>query len=191
MNDQKLVARILAGDEEARDDLYRSYRKRIYVTAAHFLGISDPDLEDVVQDTFVSAYARLEGFQNRSGLYTWLNHICVNRCLDLIRKRKRTVLVDEEKFYGWFENLRAPAGEAPDEPVIQAEHRALLMEHIPRLGDKCRELLKLRIGEELPFAVIAKKLGMGMGGITARMVRCRRALEQSIRDSFKNGKSNG
>ena len=187
MDEKTLVQQVLAGDEKAKTRLYRMYSRRLFATAVHFLGIGDAELEDVVQDTYVAAYARLDRFEFRSSLYTWLNHICVNQCFDRLRKRKRHLLVEEEKFQLWMD--RAVAGsEAPQQKELRdKEQKKILREQMAMLGGRCQELLEWRLQHELPFVQIARKMKMRIGTVTSTMSRCRKGLEKLVKKALAKG----
>src|ERR1700690_1053259 len=93
-NERDLVQSILAGDHAAQTAFYQENAKRLYPICVHFLGYQDPEAEDIVQDTFLIAFKKLEGFEFRSSLYTWLAHICVNLCYERLRKRKKVLATE-------------------------------------------------------------------------------------------------
>ena len=67
--------------EQHRDGLYRA--------AVYFLGWQDPDAEDMVQEALLQGLRRLETFEGRSRLSSWLNQICVHLCYRRLRERQR------------------------------------------------------------------------------------------------------
>lgn len=71
MDDIQMVEAIKAGDKEAFNRLYEEYSLRLYRTAYLILGNSY-DAEDVLQDTFVSAYRNMSDLKDYTKLKTWL-----------------------------------------------------------------------------------------------------------------------
>jgi RNA polymerase sigma-70 factor (ECF subfamily) len=89
-----LLARAQGGDGEAFAGLVQPYRRELEVFCYRFLG-SAVDAEDAVQDTLLSAWQGLAGFEGRSSLRTWLYRVATNRCLDALRSTRRRPPISE------------------------------------------------------------------------------------------------
>ena len=90
------LARARAGDDEAFRALTDPYRRELQVHCYRILG-SLQDAEDVVQETLLSAWRGLAGFEERASLRSWLYRIATNRCLNALRdsgRRPRLMLGD-------------------------------------------------------------------------------------------------
>lgn len=70
-------------------DLYQRYAEKIYNLAYHMCGNSE-DAQDIVQNTFLLALEKYDGFRGESAEYTWLYAIAKNLCLRLLQNRKRS-----------------------------------------------------------------------------------------------------
>lgn len=90
--DEELVARCLRGDSWAEEALYRRHVHKVERVAARILR-NAPDIEDVVQDAFVQAFARMGSLQDSSKLSSWLVSIVLNRARKKLRRRKLTRLL--------------------------------------------------------------------------------------------------
>ncbi|HEY2555725.1 MAG TPA: sigma-70 family RNA polymerase sigma factor [Diaminobutyricibacter sp.] len=84
----ELVARARSGDGEAFRDLVEPHRRELQVHCYRMLG-SLQDAEDALQDTLLTAWQGLSGFEGRSSLRTWLYRIATNRCLNARRSASR------------------------------------------------------------------------------------------------------
>jgi RNA polymerase sigma-70 factor (ECF subfamily) len=84
----ELIARARAGDGEAFRALTEPHRRELQVHCYRMLG-SLQDAEDAVQDTLLSAWQGLRGFEGRASIRTWLYRIATNRCLDALRSARR------------------------------------------------------------------------------------------------------
>ena len=76
----ELVTRARRGDQIAFEDLYRQHVGRVYGLCLRMTGHPE-SAEDLTQDTFVSAWRSLPGYEGRSSFSTWLHRIAVNAVL--------------------------------------------------------------------------------------------------------------
>jgi RNA polymerase sigma-70 factor (ECF subfamily) len=83
-----LISRGQAGDGDAFQELIAPYRRELQVHCYRMLG-SFQDAEDALQDTLLTAWRGLGGFEGRASIRTWLYRIATNRCLSALRSASR------------------------------------------------------------------------------------------------------
>ena len=105
-----LLAQAQAGDGDAFAQLIDPYRRELQVHCYRFLG-SVQDAEDALQDTLLSAWQGLAGFEGRASVRTWLYRVATSRCLDALRAGRRRPPV----------SAPPPAGLEPPEPTRLGE----------------------------------------------------------------------
>lgn len=84
----ELLASARTGDEEAFRSLVQPYGRELHVHCYRILG-SIEDAEDALQETLVTAWQSLVGFEGRASLRTWLYRIATSRCLNMLRAASR------------------------------------------------------------------------------------------------------
>ncbi|MFF2772855.1 RNA polymerase subunit sigma-70 [Streptomyces bacillaris] len=195
MDDQLLHA-ALGGDRAAFDALTAPHRRELHVHCYRMLG-SVQDAEDAVQDTLLSAWLGLPGFEGRSSLRTWLYRIATNRCLNVLRAgRRRPAEADSPVArpsalgeVSWLEPYpdslldglpdRAPGPEAQyesREAVTLAFTRALQL-----LPPSQRAALLLRDVLGYPAAEAAALLDVTVDSLNGALKRARAALADTPR----------
>src|SRR5438094_7095790 len=87
-SDETAVARARTGDANAFRVLVERHSRPLFRLAFRMTG-NEQDAEDVVQETLLRAYRRLENFDERASFRTWIYRIAVNCSLDVVRARKR------------------------------------------------------------------------------------------------------
>jgi RNA polymerase sigma-70 factor (TIGR02960 family) len=92
--EEEIIARARAGDQDAFAQLVVLFRRELEVHCYRILG-SLQDAEDAVQDIVLAAWQRLDSFEGRSSIRPWLYRMATNRCLDMLRSRKRRIAGNE------------------------------------------------------------------------------------------------
>ena len=120
------------------------------------------DLErarDVVQDTFIRLYKQ-DVEMVKSGLKTWLFTVCRNRALDVLRKEKRMVVVDDNMF-----NYTASTNLSPDNQVDQSERVTQLMGYLDTLSDNQKEVILMKFQDGMSYQEISDATGLTTGNV--------------------------
>jgi RNA polymerase sigma-70 factor (ECF subfamily) len=148
----RLIEKCLEGDIKAQFQLYKQYSKAMYNIAVRFLD-NKMDAEDILQESFVTAFTRMEELKNKDVFGSWLKRIVINKCISLQRKRKlRFEEIDEEKHRGV---------EVSDDGLPEVEP-ALVHKAIRELPPKGRSVLVLRALEGYSHKEIAETLDISV-----------------------------
>lgn len=181
-HDAALVQETLEGNQLSFQLLVERYQDRIFGLARHYTR-NAVELEDLVQDTFIKAYHRLETFQHQSSFSTWLYRIAVNTCLDFLKRRGRnpvqTVedpeLIETSSPGRGAGSLGSPDAALEREEIVQVTHEAL--EELPEIF---RTVLVLREFEEMAYQDIADLLGISIGTVESRLFRARARFKEAV-----------
>ena len=141
------------------------------------------EAEDAVQETFVRAWRALDRFDGRSKLSTWLYRICVNVCLNALRRRKRVARGD-------IDDPRIPEPVAdPTQGVTDPERHAETVQLYGRLGEaldalspSLRTAVVLVLLQGMPHKEAATVLGIPEGTVAWRIHEARRRMRVMLHD---------
>jgi RNA polymerase sigma-70 factor, ECF subfamily len=179
--DLALIQRAVAGESEAQTRLFATHTPRLYRLALNVLRNKE-DAEDAVQDTWRRAYSRLQTFEGRSSLSTWLTRIAINSALMIRRRNKSLFEVSLQEAPDDKGSLPHPVhdGPTPEESCRHAELRDLLAQEINRLPSLIRTAFLLRDVDEFTTTESIKLLGINSSTLKSRVQRARRRLAQNI-----------
>jgi RNA polymerase sigma-70 factor, ECF subfamily len=139
------------------------------------LGVPDQALDDAVQEVFLVVHRRLDEFEGRSSLRTWLYAIA-RRVAGNVRRG-----VERQGVPGTMPvDLVDPAAADPLEAAQQAEAGRLLVELLAHLTDDQREVFVLVEIEEMPVPEAAETLGINLNTCYSRLRAARARFEREL-----------
>lgn len=155
--------------------------------------MKDPhEAEEVLQETFISAFKALPKFEGRSQLGTWLYRIGYNAALMRLRKRQLpTESLDEPVTTEAGDQLPRELvdwGSIPDDLLLKQELRATLNAALDTLPESLRSIFVLRDIEGLSTAEAAAALGVTETNAKVRLHRARLALRERLTGYFTGAK---
>jgi RNA polymerase sigma-70 factor (ECF subfamily) len=166
--------------EQEFEDIFRQHHDMVFRTAFGVLG-NPGDAEDVVQNIFLRLLDRgisPDLTRNPAG---YLYRTAVNESLNLIRSKKRLVLISDA------EHIEAQTAPEPSESAEEIHKR--LYEAVAKLSPSSAHILVLRYVHKHSDAEIAKLLGTSRGTIAVTLYRARARLRKWIRASLERDKS--
>lgn len=168
------------GNPEAFRRLYEEHRERVFRTACRYSG-SRQDAEDILQETFIKAFARIRTFDFRisPNYSSWLLSICVNTALDGLRGRgrrkgsKHVSLADLP--------VEIPA-DGPDPDVTAARTLAVerIRETLHILSRGQRVIFDMRFNELMDVKDIAGALGCSESTVKTQLARALAKLRKTL-----------
>jgi len=169
-SEQELIAHSLEHDADAYGQLVERYKRAIYRRC--FALLRDEDAaEDIAQETFIAAYYKLASFDQSKKLSTWLFKISTNKCLDVLRSRKR--FVDDELA---IQKMVAPSSY---DSTRQAEDNEVLMA-VTRLDAPQRVAISLYYFEGKTYDEIAEMMNKPVGSIKGWINRAKKILRKEL-----------
>ncbi len=131
--------------------------------------------EDAFQETFLKAWKKWDSYRGESSVKTWLMHIAVNTCRDLLRS-------------GWFRMLRKSI---PPETLFDLASEGDLQEEtavrdaVLNLPGAYREVVLLKYDQDMKIREIADALNLPMNTVSSRLRRARALLEKELKEGFE------
>jgi RNA polymerase sigma-70 factor (ECF subfamily) len=142
--------------------------------SARRLGVPEHNLDDVVQDVFVTVYRRLGEFEGRSQLKTWIFGVLRHTVRDLRRsaRRKPTEALAEEP---------SDARTSPHERAVHEESARLLSRLLETLDEDQREVFVLSELEQMSAPEIASALDVNVNTVYSRLRTARQEFEAALK----------
>jgi RNA polymerase sigma-70 factor, ECF subfamily len=160
-NDQAAIRAVLSGDKEAYGVLVVRHSARLFRVAFRITG-NEADAEDVVQETFLRGYRKLESFELRSDFGTWIYRIAVRCALDKISgpRMDENSRVGEESDPQQHQVQVADLAAGPDRLLLSGEIGAMQEMAMLSLTFTERTAFVLRHVEDCTSEQIAAALGI-------------------------------
>jgi RNA polymerase sigma-70 factor, ECF subfamily len=184
--DAELVAQAQAGKLDAFEELARRHTQLIYRTLMAILG-NPADAQDAMQDTLLSAFKHLRGFQVRSKFSTWLVSIARNAALQRLRGRKNFESLDESEYNedrGFRPHQLRDWQDNPEQCYSKSEIQQLVETGILALPAILRVVVMLRDIELLSTDEVARQLGLTVPAVKTRLLRGRLMLREWLSPHF-------
>ena len=188
MDDDELIARLAAGDDTALRDLFD--RHAPWLAARLHTALPPPDVEDVLQETFLAAWKGAGNYTPQGAAGGWLWGIARRQAALLLRRRgPGTVALPDEAggLAGAGRLARAGAGADPAEAALaraDLEAAATAALGPPRSTERAespeREVWRLMYLEDRPVAEVAELMGVPEGTVKSRAHRARRLLRAAL-----------
>ena len=166
-SDEELVAAGNAGDAAALQALYHRYRDWAASLAYRFTGDRD-SAQDVVQEAFTYLFSKFPGFRLRARLTTVLYPAVRNTALAVRRKKRPEAAGETLELFAAPEPSGAMAGDTPNSGALAAA--------VGRLSNGHREVLLMRVVDDMSLAEIALALGIPEGTVKSRLYYAKKAL---------------
>jgi RNA polymerase sigma-70 factor (ECF subfamily) len=167
---QSLIDECKLGDQKAQFKIYKLYYKAMYNTSLRIVG-DITDAEDIMQESFLSAFEKIETYSETVAFGAWLKKIVVNRSLDYVNKKKM-IFEDIESHYDIAENVHY-------EHVVEDETSSKVeqvKEAIKKLPEGYRIILSLYLLEGYDHEEIAEIMKISCNTSRSQLSRAKQKL---------------
>ncbi len=172
----KLIERAREGDQQSMYRLYKLYVQAMYNTCIRMV-VNQYDAEDIIQESFVSAFKNIGSYRGDSSFGSWLKRIVINKSISFLRTKKHEFtdidhlhIVDEDNY-------------DDDLPEIEPEK---VHEAIKALPEKARMVLSMHLLEGYKHREIAQMLGITESTSKSQYQRAKVLLREKIINELKH-----
>jgi RNA polymerase sigma-70 factor, ECF subfamily len=192
--DREIVARIVDGDYDAFETLVEKYQGRIYRHLRKMVH-DNSQVEDLLQETFLSAYRGLHGFAGSSSFATWLFRIATNTALMFLRKNHPEVVEFSDEIGNRSDIHFVPASpefiSTPLDMLLSQEGKRKLEKAIDSLPFMYRTVLVLRDVEGFSLEEVSRIMESSIPAVKSRLHRARHSVREALNVYYaeRNGSS--
>jgi RNA polymerase sigma-70 factor (ECF subfamily) len=163
--------------------IMQKHNRRLYRIARSIVR-DDHSAEDVLQEAYLRAFARLAEFRQEATLGTWLTRIVMNEALQHVRRSRSAIRRDEQGAFV-MEGRVIPfplvsSHPDPERKMAQMQIQSILEQAIDALPDKFRFVLVARVLENMSVEDTARLLGLRVETVKTRLHRARQLLRKDV-----------
>ena len=199
VSDESLIAAAKQKDFQASETLIGRYEDKVYRLAFRFVR-NETEAKEIVQDTLLSVWRKLDSFKGDSQFGSWLFRVTANAALMRLRSQRRHAEVSTEELpAGYLDSQQSPYGQVtsqgenwskrPDEEMQSEELRQQIQAAVDALPEIYRTVFLVRDVDGLSTEETAEALGLSIPTVKTRLHRARIALREAIGGHF--GRSGG
>ena len=184
VEDSVLLDRYKLGNNTSFQTLFLRHKKRIfnYINSK----VSDVDVSnDILQETFIKVFKIIKkGSYNEQGKFLpWVLRISHNLVMDHFRKEKRSKIIYEKDLYNTFSNIKSSENSLKENIISDKTLSKTLSSMINTLPDSQKEIVKLRVFENLSFREIAEinniSINTALGRVRYSLNNLRKSMDKS------------
>lgn len=144
----------------AFEELVRMYQERLYVQIRNMVGTHE-DADDVLQNTFMKAWAGIDSFREESQIGTWLYRIAANESISFLTHKRQEISLDAESSH--LLTLHCA-----DTNIMDGEElEVMLIKAIDTLPPKQRQVFTMKYFQEMKYEEMSDILGTSVGALKA------------------------
>jgi RNA polymerase sigma-70 factor (ECF subfamily) len=190
VTDEDLVARARTKDFAAFEELVDRYEDKIFRLAFRFVR-NETEAKEIVQDTFLLVWRKLDTFKGDSQFGSWLYRVATNTALMRLRAQRRHPEISTEELpvdyldnYGQLPAAGENWAKRPDDELQSDELRPRIQKAVDELPDIYRTVFLIRDVEGLSTEETAEVLEISIPTVKTRLHRARLALRDAITRYF-------
>jgi len=186
--DALLVEALKVRTPAAFDDLVKRYGRRL-LTVAMRITKNREDAEDVVQESFLKVFKKIDSFRGASKFLSWLTQIAINQALMLIRGNTQNfVSIDEGTEGDRSQKPEITAGGYTPEQLCARREFEVATLNLENVRKSSRRVMELRVKHDLYEIEIAQVLNLTLSAVKARLYRGRLDLREAMSRKLRSAR---
>ena len=171
------------GNERSFEELYTAFYQKVYALARTTMK-NDADAEDVLQQTFISAWTNIGKLDDPAAFNTWIQRITLNQCYSMLRKRRIDIPIDVSEFDGDDDEPMQIESDVmlPDVYAEKEDLKIRLGHIIDDLSDVQRQTIMLFYFDEMSVVEIAAAMDCSENTVKSRLFLARKAIKTEIEE---------
>ena len=182
--DETIITRILQGEKDLYAIIMRRYNQRLYRIGMSIIN-EETEVEDIMQVAYINAYENLGKFAFKASFSTWLTRILINECLVRLKKRGKSIVMNEESLENTIQVQSNKEPQTPATSTINAELRDILDNAIRELPEIYRSVFVMREIENMNIAETKACLSISEENVKVRLNRAKAMLRVSLNSYYK------
>lgn len=174
---KEIIERSVQGDQGAQQQLYHLYSRQMFSVSLRIIQQRE-DAEDILQESFITAFNALETFRGEAAFGAWLKRIVVNKSLNFLKKKKIK-----------FQEMKDDAIEIEEE--VQVDESQITVEDIKKTIEELplgyRLVFTLYMFEEMTHKEIAEHLEISESTSKSQLNRAKKKLREIIKERHYEG----
>ncbi len=190
LTDLELVIELQNGEKSAFEELFKRYSEKAY-HLAYRITRKEEDAEEIIQETFINVFAKINSFQGKSAFSSWLYRITFNTALMKLRKRKKHLTLpletnnqSEESFT--VEYCSEEEHHRCEVFPIRHELRGHIEKAVNSLPEEYRSIFVLRDIDGLSNQEVSEMLDLTIPAIKSRLHRARLMLQARLENYYND-----
>ncbi|WP_422359387.1 RNA polymerase sigma factor [Reichenbachiella sp.] len=182
INESHIIRRILAGEKELYEILLRRNNQKLYRVIRSYIN-DHAEIEDVMQNTYLKAYDKLDQFKQTATYSTWLIRIGINEALARLKEKSKfnrlhsaSTLVDDHTILEMPDTNQLN----PEKKIMHQEAKQLLEATIDSLETTYRTIYVLKEVEEISIKEIAEILNISISNAKVRIHRAKQMIKEKL-----------
>jgi len=180
LTDDELFAMFRDGDADAFDALFDRWHAPVYNLSMHMLH-DRAAAEEIMQDTFMAVVRAAPRYEARGLFRAWIMGITRNRCVNRMESERARRRAFRESGMGVADP--PPRAEAPDAATRADERTVVVKRAVARLPERQREAIVMYAFEDMPYAEVARAMGVPLNTVKTLIHRARAALARALGSS--------
>lgn len=181
MDDFEVMDKVIAGEIALYEIIIRRYNPLLYKIGRSY-GLQHEDAQDAMQETFITGFEKLSGFQKRSQLSTWLTRIMINKCLYKMKKQTKNISLSITGGNNDLQN-QLPQKASENFP-LQTELKKILELSLEKLPEPYRLVFLLRETENFSVAQTAEALDITTLNVKVRLNRAKAMMREYLEEWY-------